>query len=138
MACWVQWQTSQPRDIGSGHSWGTAEGQFNAPLLTQTGSERVCWGEAFTSLILSGRFFSLKTTSLFCSIILCIYNIYQQSTIGQAQNERKIYISHNFCLWENDLWKVKERIWKHTHVEFMGQATLPLSFSLMDNNKNVR
>lgn len=39
-------------------------------------------------LDLSGLF-SLKTTSLFCSIILCIYNIYQQSTIGQTQNEKK-------------------------------------------------
>ena len=121
----MQWQTPQPRDIGSGRSWSPAEGQFNAPLLAQTGSERVCGGEAFTSLILSGHFLSLKTTSLFCSIILCIYNIYQQYTIDQAQNERRIYISHNFCLWENDLWKVEERIWKHSHVEFMGQATCP-------------
>lgn len=96
-------------------------GPIHASLLTI--AERVWGGKAFASLILSGSYLRLRITSSLCNIIICIYNIYCGSTIGQALSERKIYTSRDFCLWGNDLLKVNERGWNHTHIELFHRTS---------------
>lgn len=91
--------------------------RINSTCLSWPRPSDSVWRWNFHSWSWVGVNLRLKITSLLCNIIICICNIYQGSTIGQALNQRKIYTSRDFCLWWNYFLKIKERNWKYTHIE---------------------